>query len=91
MHLLFQPVVVLNDASHHCVGSLHVERDLSRRFVLKPTTNSLNIKRIGRAKGPKHNGSLIDAFIVILLPSYSRAQHGKERCAGIPLGEAELI
>jgi hypothetical protein len=40
MHLLFQPIVVLNDPGHHCVRSLHVERDLSRRLILKPTTHS---------------------------------------------------
>lgn len=33
-YLLLQPVVVLHDASHHHVSTLHVEGDLSRRLVL---------------------------------------------------------
>lgn len=35
VHLLFQPVVVLHDACHDHISTLHVEGDLSRRFVLK--------------------------------------------------------
>jgi len=34
-YLLFQPVVVLHDPSHHHVCSLHVEGDLSRWLILK--------------------------------------------------------
>lgn len=34
-HLLFQPVVILDDACHHHVGTLHVEGDFSSGFILE--------------------------------------------------------
>lgn len=34
-HLFLQPVVILDDARHGDVGTLHVESDFSRRLVLQ--------------------------------------------------------
>lgn len=34
MYLLFQPVIILDDACHHHVSTLHVESDLPCRFIL---------------------------------------------------------
>lgn len=34
-HLLFQPVVILDDTCHHHIGTFHVESDFSCGFILE--------------------------------------------------------
>lgn len=43
-YLLFQPVIILNDACHHHISTLHVERDLSCRFILENNYSKCDIK-----------------------------------------------
>lgn len=44
MYLLFQPVVVLDDACHHHISTLHVEGDLSCGFVLENKTGRKHLR-----------------------------------------------
>lgn len=41
-YLFFQPIVILNNACHHHISTLHVESDLSCRFILENSYPELN-------------------------------------------------
>lgn len=43
-YLLFQPVIVLDNACHHYISTLHVESDLSCGFILVSKNTVYKIK-----------------------------------------------
>lgn len=69
-YLLFQPVIILNDACHHHISTLHVESDLSCRFILEKQLFQLWYKNRSHLALEGNVGTFIPELYVFIFCLY---------------------